>query len=74
MAWFRRFDDAPTGRGATGEGGSCYLAFCTIVHSFPQRSFSISLANKKHRVYRLEQIEPRGLKNLTAQLKEGAIA
>ena len=53
---------------------SCRLAFCTVVHSFPQRSFQISLANEKRQVYRFAQIEPGSLKNLAAQLKEGAIA
>jgi hypothetical protein len=48
--------------------------FCTGVHSFPQLSFQISLAKKKRRVYRAVQIEPGSLKNLTAQLKEGAAA
>jgi hypothetical protein len=36
--------------------------------------FLIALAKKKRRVYRLAQIEPGSLKNLTAQLKEGAAA
>jgi hypothetical protein len=49
-------------------------AFCTAVHSFPQPILQISLAKKKHQVYRLPQIEPGSLKNLTAQLNEGATA
>jgi hypothetical protein len=49
-------------------------AFCTAVHSFPQWNLQISLAKKKPRVYRPPQIEPGSLKNLTAQLKEGATA
>ena len=48
--------------------------FCTGLHSFPQLSFQNSLAKKKGRVYRRLQIEPGSLKNLTAQLKEGAAA
>jgi hypothetical protein len=48
--------------------------FCTGMHRFPQLSFQISLARKKRRVYLLVQIEPGSLKNLTAQLKEGAAA
>ena len=48
--------------------------FCTIVHSFPQPKFQIPLAKKNGRVYPLPQIEPGSLKNLTAQLKEGAAA
>ena len=48
--------------------------FCTAAHSFPQLKLEISLAKKKDQVYRLGQIEPGGLKNLTAQLKEGATA
>jgi hypothetical protein len=42
------------------------------VHSFPQLRFQIPLAKKKRRVYLDAQIEPGSLKNLTAQLKEGA--
>jgi hypothetical protein len=61
-------------RGPAGEAGSCRQAFCTAVHSFPQRNFQISLANKKRQVYCSGQIEPGSLKNLTAQLKEGATA
>jgi hypothetical protein len=71
------FDDsAETGIAATRRVpvGSCRLAFCTAVHSFPQTSFQILLANKKHQVYRFAQVEPGSLKNLAAQLKEGAIA
>src|SRR5215472_8939980 len=48
--------------------------FCTTVHSFPQPNFQIPLAKKNGRVYSLPQIEPGSLKNLTAQLKEGAAA
>jgi len=48
--------------------------FCTAVHSFPQLNFQISLVRKNRRVYRHAQIEPGSLKNLTAQLKEGAAA
>jgi len=48
--------------------------FCTVVHSFPQLNFQNSLAKKKRVVYRHTQIEPGSLKNLTAQLKEGAAA
>src|SRR5215472_6661725 len=48
--------------------------FCTTVHSFPQPNFPIPLAKKNGRVYALAQIEPGSLKNLTAQLKEGAAA
>ena len=48
--------------------------FCTTVHSFPQPNFPIPLAKKSARVYSLAQIEPGSLKNLTAQLKEGAAA
>jgi hypothetical protein len=83
LASHRGFDDsAETGIAATGArsaqsrraASSCRSAFCTAVHSFPQRNFQISLANKKHQVYRLAQIEPGSVKNLAAQLKEGAIA
>jgi hypothetical protein len=42
------------------------------MHNFPQSSFPISLARKKRQVYLHSQIEPGSLKNLTAQLKEGA--
>ena len=48
--------------------------FCTNVHSFPQPGFQIPLAKKNGRVYCFAQIEPGSLKNLTAQLKEGAAA
>jgi len=48
--------------------------FCTVVHSFPQLSFQISLARKNLQVYCLAQIEPGSLKNLAAQLNEGAAA
>lgn len=48
--------------------------FCTNVHSFPQPGFQIPLAKENGRVYSLDQIEPGSLKNLTAQLKEGAAA
>ena len=48
------------------------LHFCTVVHSFPQLNFQIFLAKRKLRVYLHAQIEPGSLKNLTAQLKEGA--
>ena len=48
--------------------------FCTNVHSFPQPGFQIPLAKKNGRVYSVGQIEPGSLKNLTAQLKEGAAA
>jgi len=48
--------------------------FCTGVHSFPQLNFQISLAKKKRQVYRHTQIGPGSVKNLTAQLKEGAAA
>jgi hypothetical protein len=44
------------------------------MHRFPQLSFQISLAKKKRQVYCDAQIEPGSLKNLTAQLKEGAAA
>ena len=44
------------------------------MHSFPQPKFQIPLAKKNDRVYPLPQIEPGSLKNLTAQLKEGAAA
>jgi hypothetical protein len=37
-------------------------------------SFQIPLARKERRIYLLAQIEPGSLKNLTAQLKEGAAA
>src|SRR5207237_9486579 len=46
--------------------------FCTTVHSFPHPNFQIPLAKKNGRVYSLTQIEPGSLKNLAAQLKEGA--
>src|SRR5215472_18626275 len=52
-------------------GGS---PFCTVVHSFPQTKFQIPLAKESARGYSLAQIEPGSLKNLTAQLKEGAAA
>ena len=52
----------------------CNFGFCTGVHSFPQLKFQISLAKKKGWAYSHAQIEPGSLKNLTAQLKEGAAA
>ena len=55
-------------------GARCGSPFCTIVHSFPQPKFQIRLAKKNGRVYSLGQIEPGSLKNLAAQLKEGAAA
>ena len=44
------------------------------MHSFPQLSFQISLAKKIGQGLFSRQIEPGSLKNLTAQLKEGAAA
>jgi hypothetical protein len=46
--------------------------FCTALHSFPQLNFQISLAKERPEVYGHSQIEPGSLKDLTAQLKEGA--
>jgi hypothetical protein len=46
--------------------------FCTGMHSFPQLNFEIPLAKKNRQAYSLAQVEPGRLKNLTAQLKEGA--
>ena len=40
-----------------------HVAFCTGVHSFPQKNFAISLASKKDPVYGFTQIEPGSLKN-----------
>jgi hypothetical protein len=48
--------------------------FAQLCTAFHRETFRFSLPTKKHRVYREAQIEPGSLKNLTAQLKEGATA